>query len=307
MDEKNTRLQTFAQAAGCLAPRLMNLAMALPEEIRESAEELRLRTGQPMHWAANGQEHTVSAERVRAEELRDTLARASRWSVHTFQEPLAQGYLPLMGGHRLGVCGTVSFAEGKIQGIRMVSSLSLRIAREWQGVAEPALPEIWDDTHGVQGTLIVSAPGGGKTTFLRDLVRLLSQHGVRVGVADTRGEIAAMRGGLPQFELGGQCDVLDGCPKALAALQLVRTMAPQALALDEVTDPADLDAIQYAANCGVAVLATIHAAGIEELRRKPFFQTLCDSGAFTKLALLTIGKEGRSCQIMALEGGKNGC
>lgn len=307
MDEKNTRLQTYAQATACLAPRLMNFAMALPDEIRASAEELRLRAGQPISWAVNGQEHICGTESVHAEELRDTLARASRWSVHTFQEPLAQGYLPLMGGHRLGVCGTVAFAEGKVQGIRTVSSLCLRIAREWQGVAECALPELWNSVQGTKGTLIVSPPGGGKTTFLRDLIRLLSQHRVRVGVVDTRGEIAAMRGGLPQFELGGQCDVLDGCPKALAALQLVRTMTPQVLALDEVTDPADLDAIQYAANCGVTVLATIHAAGIEELHRKPFFRALCDSGAFTRLVILTAGKEGRGSHVMTLEGGKTPC
>ena len=100
-----------------------------------------------------------------------------------------------------------------------------------------------------------------------------------------------MRGGIPQFALGGQCDVLDGCPKALAALQLVRTMAPQVLALDEVTDPQDLDAIRYAANCGVTVLATIHAAGVSELRRKPFFRALCESGAFAKVVTLTAGQK----------------
>ena len=132
-------------------------------------------------------------------------------------------------------------------------------------------------------------------------------NGIRVGVADTRGELAAMRGGVPQFVLGGQCDVLDGCPKALAALQLVRTMAPQVLALDEVTDPQDLDAIRYAANCGVTVLATIHAADASELRRKPFFRALCESGAFTRLVTLTAGAEGRSCRITALEGGTESC
>lgn len=305
MDEKNTG--SYTQAVACLTPELAELAMTLPEEMQGDAEELRLRAGQPMRWAANGQEHTFAGAPVRAEMLRDVLARASRWSVHTFQEPLSQGYLPLQGGHRLGVCGTVVFAEGRIQGIRTVSSLSLRIAREWQGVAEPVLPEIWDGMHGVQGTLILSAPGGGKTTFLRDLIRLLSQNGIRVGVADTRGELAAMRGGVPQFVLGGQCDVLDGCPKALAALQLVRTMAPQVLALDEVTDPQDLDAIRYAANCGVTVLATIHAADASELRRKPFFRALCESGAFTRLVTLTAGAEGRSCRITALEGGTEPC
>lgn len=307
MDEQNQRLQTYEQAIACLTPRLMSIAKTLPAKSQEAAEELRLRAGQPMRWAANGQEHDVSGDIVHAEELRDTLARASRWSVHTFYEPIAQGYLPLVGGHRLGVCGTVSFADGKIQGIRMVSSLSLRIAREHKGVAELVLHEIWNAEQDVQGTLMLSPPAGGKTTFLRDCIRLLSMQGIRVGVVDTRGEIAAMRGGIPQFDLGGHADVLDGCPKALGALQLVRTMAPQVLALDEVTDPEDLEAIRYAANCGVTVLATIHAAGIEELKRKPLFHALYDCGAFTKLVILKMENETRYCTVQTLEGGKSRC
>lgn len=307
MDEQNQRLQAYEQAITCLAPRLMGIAKALPEKSQETAEELRLRAGQPIRWVANGQEHEVSSDAVRTEELRDTLARASRWSVHTFYEPISQGYLPLVGGHRLGVCGTVSFAEGKIQGIRTVSSLSLRIAREHKGIAEPALHEIWNAAQGTQGTLILSPPAGGKTTFLRDCIRLLSMQGVRVGVVDTRGEIAAMRGGMPQFDLGGHSDILDGCPKALGALQLVRTMAPQVLALDEVTDPEDLEAIRYAANCGVTILATIHAAGTEELKHKPLFHALYDCGAFTKLVILKMENQTRYCTVQTLEGGKNGC
>ncbi|MDO4669178.1 MAG: stage III sporulation protein AB, partial [Butyricicoccus pullicaecorum] len=62
-----------------------------------------------------------------------------------------------------------------------------------------------------------------------------------------------------------------------------------------------------AANCGVTVLATIHAAGVSELRRKPFFRALCESGAFAKVVTLTAGQEGRSCRITALEGGKEPC
>ncbi len=210
-----------------------------------------------------------------------------------------------MGGHRLGVCGTVSFAEGRIQGIRTVSSLSLRIAREHPDVAAAVLPKIRDGAQQGQGTLIVSPPAGGKTTFLRDCIRLLSQDGMRVGVVDTRGEIAAMRGGVPQFDLGGHTDILDGCPKSLGALQLVRTMAPQVLALDEVTDPKDVEAISYAANCGVAVLATIHAAGIQELTRKPVFHALYDCGAFSRCVTLT--QLPRSCTIQPLRGGKDPC
>lgn len=305
MDEQNKRQQGYEQAIGCLTPRLMALAGKLSAEEQMVAEELRLRAGQPVRWLANGQEHEIAGGIVGAEELRDTLARASRWSVHTFHEPLAQGYLPLVGGHRLGVCGTVSFADGRIQGVRTVSSFSLRIAREHKGVAASVLPEIRTAAKQAHGTLILSPPAGGKTTFLRDCIRLLSLEGMRVGVVDTRGEIAAMRGGVPQFDVGGHTDILDGCPKSLGALQLVRTMAPQVLALDEVTDPKDVEAIAYAANCGTAVLATIHAAGMQELTRKPVFHALCDCGAFSQCVILT--QIPRSCTIQPLRGGKDPC
>ena len=300
MDEKNKGLQAYAQAVSCLPPALQNRVMDLPDEVRACVEELRLRAGQPMHWYASGREHEIAGLRLRAEELRETLARASRWSVHTYAEPLRQGYLPLTGGHRLGVCGTVSLENGVPSGVRTVSSLCLRIARAWEDVAKQYLGELCDGNH-VHGTLILSPPGGGKTTFLRDLIRLISLRGIRVGVVDERGELAAMRSGVPQFELGGTCDVLDGCPKAVGALQLVRTMAPQVLALDELTDPADLEAVRYAVNCGVSVLATIHAANTDELAHKPFFRTLCQSGAFTRLVVLTTGADGRHTRVQTLE------
>lgn len=299
MKEKIKGLENYAQAVACLPPRLMNLALTLPENVRARVEELRLRAGQPLCWYADGQEHETGWEVIRPDELRDTLARASRWSVHTYADPLRQGYLPLAGGHRLGVCGTVALEGGQPIGMRVVSSLSLRIARAWEGACT-CLNELYDGHH-MSGTLILSRPGGGKTTFLRDLIRQLSMQGVRVAVADERGEIAAIRGGLPQFDVGRSCDILDGCPKAVAALRLVRTMAPDVLALDEVTDPADLEAIRYASNCGVSVLATIHAADSQELSRKPFFRALCESEVFSKLVILECGIHGRSQRIEKLE------
>lgn len=300
MKERIKGLEQYAQATACLSPRLTHFAMALPDEVRAQAEELRLRAGQPMHWYQAGKEYVADSEPIEAEELRDTLARASRWSVHTYSDTIRQGYLPLTGGHRLGVCGTVALEAGNPTGIRVVSSLSLRIARAWEGTAQGCLDALCNAEGDVHGTLILSKPGGGKTTFLRDFIRLLSNRGIRVAVADERGEIAAMRGGIPQFDLGGTCDVLDGCPKAVGALQLVRTMAPSVLALDEVTDPADLEAVRYAANCGVSVLATIHAAGIHELSRKPFFRQLQDCGAFTRLVQLRNNGACRTQHVMEL-------
>ena len=306
MDEKNNGLESYAQAVSCLPPRLMQLALGLPEAARQTAEELRLRAGGALRWCACGREREIAGAPIRAEELRDTLARASRWSVHTYEDPLRQGYLPLAGGHRLGVCGTVALAEGRPAGVRAVSSLCLRIARAVPGAAAGCLPELWDG-GAVCGTLILSPPGGGKTTFLRDLVRLLSAGGVRVAVADARGEIAAMQGGVPQFDLGPACDVLDGCPKAAGAMQLVRTMSPQALAMDEITDPADLAAVRHAAGCGVAILATIHARDEAELGRKPLFRALCRTGAFSRLVVLSVDAAGRHSRVAVLEGGGAPC
>ena len=302
MDVKNERLRRYAQAVACLPPRLMGLALTVPDEEREETEELRLRAGQVMRRSAGGREVAVGGEPVTTAELRDTLARAARWSVHSYGDSLRAGFLPLIGGHRLGVCGTVAAQSGQPVGVRTVSSLNLRVAQAFPGAADGILRAVYDGET-VRGALILSPPGRGKTTLLRDLIRALSNRGVRVAVADERGEIAAMREGEPAFDLGGACDVLEGCPKAAAALQLVRTMSPRVLAIDEITDPADLEAVRYAANCGVAVLATIHAADPAELARKPFYQALMDSRIFSRLVVIDLLEGRRAYRALPIEGG----
>lgn len=302
MDGKNERLRRYAQAVACLPPRLMGLALTVPDEEREETEELRLRVGQVMRRSAGGREFPVGGAPVTVDEARDTLTRAAHWSVHSFSDCLRAGFLPLVGGHRLGVCGTMAVQNGQPVGVRTVSSLCLRIAREIPGAADGILRAVYDGER-VRGTLILSPPGWGKTTLLRDLIRALSEAGVRVGVADERGELAAMREGQPQFALGGACDVLDGCPKAAAALQLVRTMSPRVLALDEVTDPTDLEAVRFAANCGVAVLATIHARNAAELSSKPFYRDLCASRAFSRILVIDLLDGRRAYRALPLEGG----
>ncbi len=145
----------------------------------------------------------------------------------------------------MGVCGETVIRNGEITNIKNISSLSLRIARERKGTAEKVLPELLSGGS-IKNTLIISPPGGGKTTLLRDVIRLLSDGGHRVGLADERYEVAAVKDGLPTLDVGERTDVLSGCPKAEAIIMLLRAMNPEVIAADEITAPSDAEAIMSA-------------------------------------------------------------
>ena len=185
-----------------------------------------------------------------------------------------------------------------------MSSLAIRIPRVFEGVAEPVLPELVEDGRPA-GTLILSPPGGGKTTLLRDLVRLLSQGSAvcppqRVALVDERGELAAVHRGRPQLEVGCRTDVLDGCPKALAVPMLLRAMSPQAIALDEVAMPEDVAAVCTAANCGVTLLATVHAASLQDLRGRQVGRALLECGVFRRAVVIEGLGAARQCRVERL-------
>ena len=177
------------------------------------------------------------------------------------------------------------------------------LAREVPGLSAAVLDRLW--SGGVlQSTLLLSPPGGGKTTLLRDLIRAVSDGeggpALRVGVADERGELAAMYQGEPQFSIGRQTDVLDGCPKGPALLMLLRGMNPQVLAADEITAPEDAAALEMAANCGVSLLCTAHAGSLEELKARPLYRRLLDEGLFRRLAIIERAGRERRYQVVEL-------
>ena len=122
--------------------------------------------------------------------------------------------------------------------------------------------------------------GAGKTSLLRELVRLVSEGGRRVSLIDERGEAAGVWEGQPLFDVGPCTDVMTGAPKAEAAAMLIRAMTPQVLAMDEITTPADAEAARLAAGCGVKLLATAHAGSVRELAQRPVYRPLLSDGVF---------------------------
>lgn len=256
-------------------------AQALDGLNAAQVEEIRLRCGQAPSILRRGVEQPLPhCERTPQQELQRTLLAASAQSQYAVQEQLREGFLSVPGGVRIGVCGSAVVQDGRVTGIREISSLCIRIPHEIRHPPEQLLPLL------SASCLLAGRPGSGKTTLLRSCIRALSTAGSRVGVVDERLELAGAVHGVPQFDLGPHTDVLSGCPKAAGMQMLLRGMNPEWLAVDEITSPADLAGIRQAFGCGVRILATIHAGSAAELREKPLCRAVLGDGMFEQVLFL---------------------
>ena len=280
----------------------------------EGLQEIKLRAGRPFLCQYQGRVHGFSEEgrlvetdknvsgrwpdgetlaglrRVSTREVRETLEYAGNYSLYAYEEELRQGFLTIQGGHRIGLAGRAVLEEGKIRTLKQVSFLNIRLAHQVKGCAAKLLPCLYQGGR-VQNTLIISPPGFGKTTLLRDMIRLISNGagghaGITVGVADERSELAACYQGVPQNDVGERTDVLDACPKAQGLFMLIRSMAPEVVAADEIGSDEDVLALRQAAYCGCSILATAHGASLEEIREKPSLETVFQEGLFERYVLL---------------------
>ena len=268
----------FLAAASLLPASLRRAAEALDGDSRSLCEELRLRRGREITALLAGREYGLGTGPVTERDIRCVLEAASSASLHAAEEQLRRGFLSAPGGVRVGVCGTAVTGAGGMEGVRAVSSLALRIPRAVPGCADG----IWDrvTAGGFSSTLILSPPGAGKTTLLREFIRRLSGEGLRVAVADERGEIADAWGGEPGFDVGPCTDVLTGAEKARAIGLLLRSMNPQVIAVDEIGGPADGKVLLEAAAGGVAVLATAH--GSRDRQTSGPVRELLEAGVFRR-------------------------
>lgn len=298
----------FTLATGVLPERLWRGVYTLSEEEKEYAEEFRVRAGRQLSVVSRGKILPIMEDGLplicTKSEVEDCIARATKSSVHAFNHQIKQGFVPLGYGSRMGICGAVVEENGAVRTISDISSLNIRIARQIFGVADGVYSAIkWDKLPNV---LIISAAGGGKTTFLRDLIRRISRAGKTVGLADERFELAACREGIPTFDVGDNTDVLSGGDKEAAIDILVRTMSPKYIAVDEITAQKDCRALEKASYTGSGLLATAHCGTLTELDKRPVYKSILDSGLFTYIVEIVPAALGRGYLLYEKGGQEHG-
>lgn len=265
-------------------------------------QEIRFRVNRPAAIWIDGEEFFLSksgrpvknpAQGVcyGAAELEKILNQICQYSLYAFSDEIRRGYLTIPGGHRVGLAGQVILEQdGRIKNMKYIRYLNVRIAHEIRGVSDELLGRLYQDGK-LMNTLILSPPGCGKTTLLRDLIRNVSDGnvygaGVNVSVVDERSEIGGSYMGAAQNDLGMRTDLLDACPKIEGMMMLIRSMAPSVLAVDELGSMEEIQALRLASGCGCRLLATIHASDLQEIQSKTYMSAILQEKLFQRQIVL---------------------
>ena len=217
--------------------------------------------------------------------IEDIIFRASECSIYSVNEQLKRGYLVTHGGIRLGIGGDLIEEAGKVKTMTNFSSINIRLPHVVNNCSLTAFNYIVTE-NGILNTLVISPPGAGKTTFLRDFVCQLSERNLAYNVLllDERGELDLGEEG----SIGNFSDKISFASKKIGFENGIRALAPNLIVTDELGQREDAEAVEFAVNSGVSILASVHSDSMESFFKKPHFETLIKNKVFKRYVLLSM-------------------
>lgn len=262
-------------------------------KILNEMQEIRIRVNRPILIKTRKKDYFMN-NRISQNEILYILERICQNSIYAYKNQICDGFITVKGGHRIGITGSCVIENNKVINLKYISSLNIRIAREVINCSTKVLREIINiDNKTIYNSVIVAPPGKGKTTVLRDCIRRLSNgideinfHGKTCGVIDERGEIAAMYNGIPQNDIGIRTDVIENVSKNKGIHMLIRSMAPEIIACDEIGSKDDIEAINYAFVSGVKGIFTMHGSNIDDIKNNMYISSLIENKQIEKILFL---------------------
>ena len=277
-------------------------------KIEELVQEIRIRVGSQIIVKTNKKDDIIINYFVTREDILEIMQVICNNSIYSYQNEIANGYITIKGGHRVGVTGDVVLENNKVINIKYISSLNFRIAKQILDCSNNILKYVINlEENTVFHTLIVSPPGAGKTTILKDLVRKISDgipeigfKGIDVSLIDERGEISAMYNGVPQNKIGIRTDVLENVSKPIGIKMAVRSMAPKVIVADEIGNYNDIEAINYAACSGVKGIFTAHSLNYETMKLNKELNNLINMKIIERIIFLDSKTKGKIKNVYLL-------
>ena len=289
----------------CLPAQLAKLIL---EHNIQKLEEIRIRANKPVILKL-GQVEIVLSYTITTNEIIGILQNICNNSIYTYQNQICNGFITLPGGNRVGIAGNVVIKDGQVSNISYIYSLNFRISHQINGASDNILKYVLDtENNTIFNTLIVSPPGAGKTTMIRDLAKRISNgineinfRGLDVSIIDERGEIAAMTKGIIFNDVGIRTDVLDNVPKSIGIRMAVRSMAPKVIIADEIGNKDDVNIINYAICSGVKCIFTAHGSNMEDLLKNNEINKIINLQLFSKIIFLDEKQKGKIKNVVNIQ------
>lgn len=289
----------------CLPTQLAKLIL---EHNIQKLEEIRIRANKPVILKL-GQVEIVLNYTITTNEIIGILQNICNNSIYTYQNQICNGFITLPGGNRVGIAGNVVIKDGQVSNISYIYSLNFRISHQINGASDNILKYVLDtENNTIFNTLIVSPPGAGKTTIIRDLAKRISNgineinfRGLDVSIIDERGEIAAMTKGITFNDVGIRTDVLDNVPKSIGIRMAVRSMAPKVIIADEIGNKDDVNIINYAICSGVKCIFTAHGSNMEDLLKNNEINKIINLQLFSKIIFLDEKQKGKIKNVVNIQ------